>query len=732
MYYLKSSQLLYLLIFFMSSYYSSYSQDHDKQDEQEEPVEFYLNLTLEDLVNMEVSSASKFSQKTSEAPNIITAINKKQISTYGWLSTADILHSQPGYAPGQDYDRRTVAFRGMFEGWNNNRLLSLVDGIPFNDNLYGTAYTWEIMPLIFTKSMEVIRGPGGSLYGSNAMNGVITYNTLNASDLEGAGEARMRFDWRYGTKIYDVVTGAETDKFGVVLAYNNYETRGNNYMSLDNSYRTNANGNLRLFEVNDERSSSYFFSKIYGKNKLEGLSIQFHEQHWDYETGHGWLFIIPDEEENMQEFRKILAVRYAPRKEDRTFNYEITTRYQIHDINWNMRYFPKGDVWGWGYQNGLTEYLKTDAEDIFLRLQGDVAFGENIILFGLEGTRFLYDGDDAHNSTARLNDDWASTPNNEFVDVGPWFGYVLDKPVNNVAYFAQYITPKLFNRLQLTIGGRYDNQFFTYNEGGIPGSNVLNKSFNQFTPRVSAVYSATDNITLKAIYGQAFRTPTPTEMFGTNTYSLGSNIDVLESELVTNIDAAIEWKIIDKINIKANYFNVKFENRIAYGSSNLSQNINSPTTSGIELETNFTFGQLNGFINYSTAWRIDESIIDIGGVSGHSDEVVWAPASTMKLGLNYKAGDFSAALLTQYQGEVKRRYTDNPDGSGLDTYRDDAVPSWMNVDIRIAYEFWKSLEIGVIGNNLINSEQFLIRNAPEPFDYRRAERSIIADILFRF
>lgn len=702
------------------------------QEEQEAEVsEYYLNLSLEDLLNMEVSSASKFSQKTSEAPNIINAVSKEQIIRYGWLSTNDILFNQPGFAPGQDYDRRTVAFRGMFEGWNNNRLLSLVDGIPFNDNLYGTAYTWEIMPLVFTKSMEIIRGPGGSLYGSNAMNGVISYNTLNASDIDGAGEARVRFDWQNQTRVFDVLTGAENKNMGLVMAFNFYETKGNNYQSYDDSGRIDPNtGDLMKFTTKDERSSSYLFSKLYGKNKLKGLSIQYHEQQWDYETGHGWLFIVPDEKENMQEYRRILTLRYAPRDNSKVFNYESSFRYQTHGINWDMRYFPKGDVWDWGYTDGLTEYLKTHADDYFLRLQGDLNLKNHIVLFGFEGTRFIYNGDDAHNSTARLNDDWVSTPNNTFVNVGPWFGYVLDKPVTNVGAFVQYMTPKFFDKLQFTVSGRYDNQSFKYNEGGISGNTELSKSFSQLTPRASAVFKVLNNLTLKAIYGKAFRTPTPTEMFGTNTYSLGSNIDVLKSELVTNVDAGIEWKATDKINIKANYFYVNFENRIAYGSSNLSQNINSPKTTGVELETNFSFGQLNGFMNYSLAKRADEEIIDKDGIANHSTEVVWAPASTLKLGLNYQVGNLSVSFLTQYQGEVTRRDSDLPDD--LTDYRGSVVPSWVNVDMRLAYKFFNSLEIGLIGNNLLDSEQFLIRNAPSPFDYQRKPRTLTGDILFRF
>ncbi|MGE5456907.1 MAG: TonB-dependent receptor plug domain-containing protein, partial [Methanococcaceae archaeon] len=100
-------------------------------------------LSFEELMAMTVTSSSKTEQTISEAPSTMTAIAKEQIANFGWRSINDILYKQPGFGPSQDYDRKTVAGRGYFEGWNNNHLLFLIDGIPVNDNIYGTAYTSE-------------------------------------------------------------------------------------------------------------------------------------------------------------------------------------------------------------------------------------------------------------------------------------------------------------------------------------------------------------------------------------------------------------------------------------------------------------------------------------------------------------------------------------------------------------------------------------------------------------
>src|SRR4029079_15339466 len=135
------------------------------------------------------------------APSVISVIPREQMQDYGWNSASDVLFHQPGFRPAQDYDRGTVASRGTFEGWNNNHLLQLVDGIPFNDNLYGTAYTWDISPLFLARTVEVLRRPGSAVYGSNAVNGVVQVNTLSPADMDGKGEARVRLG-EAGTRVY--------------------------------------------------------------------------------------------------------------------------------------------------------------------------------------------------------------------------------------------------------------------------------------------------------------------------------------------------------------------------------------------------------------------------------------------------------------------------------------------------------------------------------------------------
>ena len=204
-----------------------------------------LNMSLDELMNIEITSASKISVKVSEAPSIISVFTNEQIDTYGWTSIEDMLKSQPGFSPTQDYDRKTVSSRGLFEGWNNNHLLMLIDGIPFNDNLYGSAYTWEITPIFFAKSVEILRGPGSALYGSNATNGVTAINTVSAADLENNSHAEVKFG-NFNTKVFDLLGGYSTEKMSIVLGFNAYSTDGNSYDDFNGGTGTNEIGRAHV------------------------------------------------------------------------------------------------------------------------------------------------------------------------------------------------------------------------------------------------------------------------------------------------------------------------------------------------------------------------------------------------------------------------------------------------------------------------------------------------------
>ncbi|BDX38497.1 hypothetical protein CYCD_18520 [Tenuifilaceae bacterium CYCD] len=685
-------------------------------------------LGLEELLNITVVSASKIEQQQSQAPNIIYAVPKDLINGHGWNSMNDMLSFYPGYFISRDYERRTLGFRGMFEGWNNNHILMMIDGIPVNDNLYGTAYTWEITPLNFSNSIEIICGPGGALYGSNAMNGVITMNTLRANDLKGVGNARVGIGSN-NCQYYDIVTGAENNDFGIVASFSHFNTDGNEYMSYDASGRVDGIGNPLKIEVSDNRDNSYFFAKIYGKNFYDGLMFQYHEQRWDFQTGHGWLFVIPDRPEDMKEYRRIFALRYAPARLDKLFGYEFTSRFQIHGIDWDMRYYQDGALNG-AYPSGASEYLKTDAKDLFFRAQVNYRQSDHNVIIGIESSTFFYNGDKIHSSNVNLNYR-GDNSSEDYHRLNPWLEYVYEKPVYNIASYLQYISPRLFDRLQITLSGRFDRMFFDYKDTMMVNPNK-SKYFQMFTPRVAMVYSFNNQLLVKAIYGRAFRTPSPTEMFGLNTYTLASNIDELKPEIVTNVDVGVVWEPRTGLKVRVNSFLVNFQNQIAYSvaNKNLSTNVYTLKTAGMEFSAQYATQSFSGFANMSYFRRIDETVLD-STISENGSRITWAPSMLIKAGFLYKYNRFSVSSLFYYQNKSYRRNSDKFDE--MEKFRSyNYVDGWVTVDLKGTFRFTNKSEIGISIKNVLDAERYFVKNNPYMFDYKLEGRIITGEYIVKF
>lgn len=148
-----------------------------------------LDLTqksLEDLMSIEVTSVSKKEQKTSQATAAVFVISREDISRSGALNIPDLLRMVPGLDVAQiDAGKWAISARG-FNGQFSNKLLVLVDGRTVYTNTYaGVFWDSQNVPLGSIDRIEVIRGPGAAIWGSNAVNGVINIITLSAADTQG-------------------------------------------------------------------------------------------------------------------------------------------------------------------------------------------------------------------------------------------------------------------------------------------------------------------------------------------------------------------------------------------------------------------------------------------------------------------------------------------------------------------------------------------------------------------
>ena len=708
-----------------------------------------IDITLERVVldalrERDVRSTSKRAQSQREAPGVVGVVTREQATLFGWTSLDDVLYRQPGFAPAQDYDRRTVGARGLFEGWNNNHVLHLVDGLPWNDNLYGTAYTWEITPLSMAKTIEIARGPGSSLYGSYAANGVVEVETVSASDLEGGGMAEVRAG-NAGTRVYELLAGYGAGRaVSAVLGYTADETDGNQYSSHDGSARLDDNGELARFDTRDGRSSHYFWAKLEGGQGLEGLALQYHEQYWDFETGHGWLWWIPDFRESMAERRRLASLAYRPSPSTR-FTKEYAVRFQRHAVDWSTRYYPDGAFDGF-YPTGMWEDLDTHADDIFARAQLSFDLGDRAdLLVGVEADRFTYGGDREHTSNVDVDaaaGGFPPFPGAATQRLGPWLDYLLDQPIDDLAAFVQLSARRVTGTpLGVTLGARWDHRSFDFDAIDEPGRPERSRRFDEVSPRLAVVVMPSDTVTVKLLGSRAFRAPTPTELAGAHTFSLASNIEELEPERIATGELFAEWWATRTLTVRAGIFHTHFENQIAYSPANLnlSTNLFTTDTSGVETELLYTRGRLSGFLNHSWARRDDEKSLD-ATIASSPDRVAWAPAQVWNAGMAWTAPRFTAALSIHRQGTTARRASDvgvqvlpyHAVALDLDAFRSRTVDSWTQVDGRVSAPLPRNLTLAIDAQNLFDEERALVKVLPFPFDYRQETRRVVASLRLDF
>jgi iron complex outermembrane receptor protein len=132
-----------------------------------------------------VTVASRSAESVRDAPSIVTLITDKQIRERGYRRLSDLLQSVPGVYVSPAQEGRSLAwFRGVISP-DNNKFLLLVDGVPWYDGVYTHAWIDEYLPLDLIKQVEIIKGPGSAVYGSNAFAGVINVVTYGAADLRG-------------------------------------------------------------------------------------------------------------------------------------------------------------------------------------------------------------------------------------------------------------------------------------------------------------------------------------------------------------------------------------------------------------------------------------------------------------------------------------------------------------------------------------------------------------------
>lgn len=523
----------------------------------------FLEMDLESLMNVEVTTASKKAQNIDEAPAAVTVISKEDLKYYGVNNLGEALRLVPGLEIQQGGDANyEVAVRGYSRsGYNtSNKVLWLVDGrSAYFDGLGG--FRMESCPIAIDdiERIEVIRGSGSALYGANAFSGIVNIITKDAKEDGIHGTVVAGYGNLNQINTTANITGKKNKlSYKMTLGYKNIDQLEGRYDTL-----TEGKHDTIQTQIKDSLDNAGFLegtkqlsTMIYGNMAVkyelsEDKSIRFSGGFSDNKAD--YYYIVPGEVKALDFFAQI---DYTDEKNSFRGFYNSTPRFDYRQ----GKFFHQEEATN-PYLAAMNrpEYVVNEASEVITRTM-DYEYQRNINII-----------DDKLTAIAG-----ASFRANFMKSVTfSWQDSMPKKNQQIVAAFTQ-IDYKPIDKLNISIGGRIDN----HTEVG-----------TNFNPKIAAVYKASDKHIVRAGFGTATRNPhffdnylnvlymakpfsdlgipfDPIYNLGYNTPYIMFNVmgsTDLKPEQIKSTDMGYIFNVNDKLQIKFDAFYNITNNAIQFG-----------------------------------------------------------------------------------------------------------------------------------------------------------------------
>lgn len=461
--------------------------------------------SLEDLMKIQVYTASRRMQLAGEAPAPVTIISASEIRNHGYRSLADLLRNVRSFYLTYDQDYFYVGVRGFLRpGDYNTHVLVMVDGHRINDDIYYQAPVGNEFPLDMDmiERVEIVRGPSSSLYGTNAYWGVINVITRKAPDLEGwefsfAPASFGSYTGRasYGARIKDMdvlLSGTFSDAAGHRLFVPSFNSPETNFGIAPNADYESFHDLLAIIHVGNFTWQGV--SGIRDKGISTGAyGTQFNDPRTHNVDGHQYM--------------------------DLSYKRPIGNRWDVMAKVFYDRYTYDGN---WAYAANLsnTDYVRGQSWGSEIQWNWRWT-SRNTVTFGSE-----------------VRNDFQQDQKN--YDLNPYFLYLDDRRSSWMG--AGYLQDELRigTKWILNAGFRYDR----YSEWR-----------GSLNPRLAVMYKPFASSSVKLLYGSAFRIPNVYEAHygasGNTNYEINPS---LKPESTRNIEVVWEQDLRNSIRLSTGVF----------------------------------------------------------------------------------------------------------------------------------------------------------------------------------
>jgi len=576
-----------------------------------EDIDNLFHLSLEQLLDLKISIASKSEHKTADTPATVSVFSRQQIDRMGFKYLHQLINHIPGFQATRETlrgDGVIIAGRGLSTPQDSHLFLIMINGQRLNDDLTGGAMvTNPFLTLENAEKVEVIRGPGSALYGTSAFVGVINIITLkNQNSVKVAvGNNNSKDLTLHGSRSYK--------KSSLDIFAHYYQDEGENYGPEFTKFRNNSPA-----VISDPRELLNFHGRYELKDILE-VNYRYSESRLD---GFFTRNIVGHKGDYSRHSQESLSVLYQVVKQKK---YQVTlgSFYTEGEEDFLVTRFNQEDNFSFtNFEQLHTAELKFSAEGRFSL--GD----QHTLTVGFSSRK-------PKTTTAQVGSN-ASDPLGELIFSG---GRKVhgERRINGVYVQDEF---RLSEKLQLTLGLRHDE----YDQVSSPTM-----------PRAAVVWQASKKNTFKFLYGKAYRAPSIQETFpilAGNPNLTAETIETLESAWIRNFNQGqfvityFNSSIKDLINTRVN---------IGGTSPRIFDNVGNFDTSGFELEAQIA---LDNWIVRSTYTHLINVPEDPRNVA----------INTASIDINYHTNSWNINLGGYFHDEMEQQVFNQSEHTTLASY----------------------------------------------------------------
>ncbi len=659
-------------------------------------MEQLLSLSMEDLMQSKVNISTNTEQALSKAPSVVSVITAEDIKATGATNLTEILQSVPSvYIKDNLFGfRPLVALRGA----QPTQTLIMVNGAPIRDLVWNSGIFWKGLATSMIERIEIIRGPGSALFGSNASAGVINIITKTAGRITKS-EAGVRAG-NFGTQAGWVQSGGNWNGFDIGFTAELSHTDGHNpFIAVDGQTAQDTKPGI---------NTHVSYAPGYAHYGWDGTDIRFsmardnlrlladYMGHSNVETGlSGGGVLDPLTKGSDNRYNIALLYNNKEFAKDWGLNAELRSYHIDYTSGDGFQETPPGYTDATGtYPNGFINQMRSAERGFGIEVSG-LYTGlktQAIRIGGGHSSEDLYLVEQFINKGTGPDGSPILTTN-QLVSVSDSPYAFAPENTRQIDYLFLQDEWTFALGWALTAGARYDH----YSDFG----GTLN-------PRLALVWQSTDRLTTKLMYGQAFRAPSYLELYALTAANLPN--PNLKPEQSNTWDTSFSYLASRNLTLDIDFYRFAQSNLIAPDSANQFQNLGGNTSRGIELEAK---------------WQATQTLRLSGNLSNREDST---PYNTIPKQKAYLRSDW--AFIPNWNWDVQA----NRIGKHSLPPGDPRAPmgAYTLVDTTIRYSLRKDWEFASSIRNLFDVDAREVTSGSLPDNLPLPGRSFYAEMSHKF